>query len=98
MANQTPFQVSLRKTSLHACHVAAAARMVNFAGWDMPLHYGSQLAEHGAVREAAGIFDVSHMGIVDITGSDATAFLRFLLANDIARLRGGCGLYSCFVN
>ncbi len=75
-----------RKTALYAEHVAAGARIVPFAGWLMPLSYGSELAEHRAVREDAGLFDVSHMGIADIEGEGAGNFLRRLLANDVARL------------
>ncbi len=74
------------KTPLYARHVEAGARMVDFGGWDMPLHYGSQIDEHHAVREAAGIFDVSHMTVVDVTGQDAEGYLRRLLANDVAKL------------
>lgn len=77
MATQTP---------LFERHQQAGARMVDFHGWQMPLHYGSQLQEHMAVRQHAGLFDISHMGIVDISGKDAATFLRYLLANDIARL------------
>jgi aminomethyltransferase len=86
------------KTSLHSRHVAAGARMVDFGGWDMPLHYGSQLDEHHAVRGDAGIFDVSHMTVIDVTGADAEHFLRRLLANDVAKLVAGQGLYSCMLN
>jgi aminomethyltransferase len=87
------------QTPLYAEHVSAGARIVEFGGWDMPLHYGSALAEHHAVRQACGIFDVSHMTVVDVMGPDATAFLRRLLANDIAKLRHpGQGLYSCMLN
>ena len=86
------------RTPLHARHVAAGARMVDFGGWDMPLHYGSQLDEHHAVRGDAGIFDVSHMTVVDAAGEGAEAFLRCLLANDVAKLEPGRGLYSCMLN
>jgi aminomethyltransferase len=72
------------QTPLFDCHVEAGARIVDFGGWDMPLHYGSQLEEHHAVRQHAGIFDVSHMTVVDISGSSALDFLRHLLANDAA--------------
>jgi aminomethyltransferase len=73
-------------------------RMVEFAGWDMPLHYGSQLQEHHAVRSAAGMFDVSHMTIVDVVGGASEAWLRRLLANDVARLTPGKALYTCMLN
>jgi len=87
------------QTPLYACHTAAGARIVDFGGWDMPLHYGSQLEEHHVVRRHAGIFDVSHMTVVDIGGGGAMAFLRRLLANDVARLKeAGKALYSCMLN
>jgi aminomethyltransferase len=73
--------------------------MVDFGGWDMPVNYGSQIEEHHAVRRAAGVFDVSHMGIVDLTGARARELLRYLLANDVARLTiPGKALYSCMLN
>lgn len=87
-----------RTTPLHERHAAAGARMVDFAGWDMPLHYGSQLGEHKAVREAAGMFDVSHMTQVEIRGTQATDFLRHALANDVAGMDDGKALYSCLLN
>jgi aminomethyltransferase len=86
------------RTPLYDSHVRLGARIVDFGGWDMPLHYGSQIEEHHAVRRAAGMFDVSHMGIVDLRGPATMAFLRHLLANDVARLRThGKGLYSCLL-
>ena len=72
--------------------------MVDFAGWDMPLHYGSQLDEHRRVRESAGMFDVSHMTVSEVTGRDARAFLQRLLANDVGRLAHGQALYTCMLN
>lgn len=73
--------------------------MVDFGGWDMPLHYGSQIDEHHVVRQAAGIFDVSHMTVIDVDGADAEPYLRTLLANDVAKLESpGRGLYSCMLN
>ena len=90
---------TLKRTPLHETHVAAGARMVDFGGWDMPVNYGSQIEEHHAVRRDAGIFDVSHMLNVDVTGSDATAFLRRLVANDVSKLtQPGKALYSCMLN
>lgn len=87
-----------KRTPLYDLHVEAGARIVDFGGWDMPLHYGSQLEEHHAVRRHAGIFDVSHMTVVDVGGDDATPFLRRLLANDVARLtQPGKALYSCML-
>ncbi len=86
-------------TPLYATHVAAGARMVDFAGWDMPVNYGSQIEEHHAVRRDAGMFDVSHMLALDLAGADAKAFLRGLIANDVAKLvEPGKALYSCMLN
>lgn len=88
-----------KKTPLYDQHLQANAKMVDFFGWQMPLHYGSQLQEHRAVRESAGIFDVSHMNIVDILGAGGRQFLRSLLSNDIDRLsHPGKGLYACMLN
>ena len=87
------------KTALFDNHVAAGARMVDFGGWDMPLHYGSQKEEHHAVRTHAGLFDVSHMTVVDLRGERVREFLRYLLANDVAKLKQpGKALYSCMLN
>jgi aminomethyltransferase len=98
-AHGTPEQRMGLKTPLHDKHLAAGARMVDFGGWDMPLHYGSQLDEHHAVRKHAGIFDVSHMTIVDIEGREAQEFLRTLLANDVLKIaQPGGALYSCMLN
>ncbi|MCC5859901.1 MAG: glycine cleavage system aminomethyltransferase GcvT [Ectothiorhodospiraceae bacterium] len=89
----------LRRTPLYDRHRAAGAKIVDFAGWEMPLHYGSQLKEHGRVRESAGMFDVSHMTVAGISGADARRFLRQVLANDVARLRApGHALYTCMLN
>jgi len=88
-----------RKTVLNDIHRRAGGRMVEFAGWELPLHYGSQLEEHRAVRRDAGIFDVSHMAVTDIEGADCRGFLQKLLANDIDRLNDpGKALYSCMLN
>lgn len=90
---------SLKQTPLHAVHVESGARMVDFGGWHMPLAYGSQLNEHHAVRQDAGMFDVSHMLAVDIQGADARVFLRTLLANDVNKIKvSGKALYSCMLN
>ena len=87
------------KTSLHEIHRSSGGRMVPFAGWDMPLHYGSQVEEHHAVRRGSGMFDVSHMAVVDLEGAGTRDFLRYLLANDVARLQEhGKALYSCMLN
>ncbi len=88
-----------KQTPLHAAHIAAGARMVDFAGWDMPVNYGSQIDEHHAVRHDAGMFDVSHMLSLDLSGADATRFLRGLLANDVSKLaEPGKALYACMLN
>ncbi|MBL0141175.1 MAG: glycine cleavage system aminomethyltransferase GcvT [Betaproteobacteria bacterium] len=88
-----------KTTPLNALHREAGARMVDFGGWDMPVHYGSQVEEHHAVRRDAGLFDVSHMRVVDIEGAGARPFLRFALANDVAKLTvPGKALYSCLLN
>lgn len=89
----------LKTTPLLEKHQQAHAKLVDFAGWLMPLHYGSQLEEHRKVRQDAGVFDVSHMAIVDIKGKDAASYLRYLLANDILKLKQpGQALYSCMLN
>jgi aminomethyltransferase len=88
-----------RQTILNATHRAAGAKMVDFGGWDMPLNYGSQIEEHHAVRRDAGMFDVSHMTVVDLRGARCREFLRHLLANDIGKLKKpGKALYSCMLN
>jgi aminomethyltransferase len=87
------------KTPLYDKHVEADARIVDFGGWDMPLHYGSQKEEHHAVRQNAGIFDVSHMTVVDLTGERVRDFLQYLVANDVAKLKDyGKALYTCMLN
>lgn len=87
------------QTVLHAKHLESGAKIVDFHGWDMPLHYGSQIEEHNAVRTDAGMFDVSHMTIVEIEGDDARPFLQYLLANDVAKLKvAGKALYTGMLN
>jgi aminomethyltransferase len=87
------------RTPLYDAHVAAGAKIVPFGGWDMPLHYGSQLDEHHAVRRRAGVFDVSHMQPLDVTGAAAKPYLQYLLANDVNKLQEpGRALYSCMLN
>jgi aminomethyltransferase len=86
------------RTPLFDVHVAAGARMVDFGGWDMPVNYGSQIEEHHAVRRDAGMFDVSHMCVVDLRGARVRDYLRRLLANDVAKLtQPGKALYSCML-
>ncbi|TYK65168.1 glycine cleavage system aminomethyltransferase GcvT [Colwellia echini] len=87
------------KTVLHAKHIEAGAKMVDFYGWEMPINYGSQIEEHNAVRTKSGMFDVSHMTIVDVQGKDAKAFLRRLVTNDVAKLTApGKALYAGMLN
>ncbi len=87
-----------KHTPLLDQHVAAGGKIVDFAGWEMPLHYGSQIEEHHAVRQDAGMFDVSHMAVVDLRGACVRDFLRTLLANDVAKLKeSGKALYSCML-
>jgi aminomethyltransferase len=87
------------RTVLFDKHIEAGAKMVDFHGWEMPINYGSQIEEHHAVRQDAGMFDVSHMTIVDVKGADAQAFLRKLVANDVAKLTvAGKALYTGMLN
>lgn len=86
------------QTVWHALHQQAGAQLVDFHGWQMPLHYGSQLVEHNAVRTRVGMFDVSHMGLLDIVGTDSTAFLRRVMSADVARISSGNAIYSCMLD
>lgn len=87
-----------KRTGLYQRHVDLGARIVDFSGWDMPVHYGSQIEEHHRVRHAWGVFDVSHMTVVDIGGTDATAYLRWLLCNDVQKLAVGRAQYTAMLN
>jgi len=88
-----------RKTVLNDSHRALGARMVDFGGWDMPIHYGSQIDEHHQVRRDAGMFDVSHMTVVDLHGGQSRALLRKLVANSVDKLKKpGKALYACMLN
>lgn len=87
-----------KRTPFYTAHVQANAKIVDFAGWDMPLHYGSQLQEHHQVRQVAGMFDVSHMGVVDLHGTGTKPYLRRLLANNVDRLVDHKALYTCMLN
>lgn len=88
-----------QRTPLYDLHVALGAKIVDFGGWDMPLHYGSQVEEHHQVRRDCGVFDVSHMTVVDVTGPQAKEYLQRLLANDVERLQvPGKALYSGMLN
>src|SRR6188472_3485231 len=84
----------LRKTPMHARHCASHARMVPFGGWEMPVEYSVITAEHMAVRTRAGIFDVSHMGEIEIAGKDALAAVQRISSNDASRLTVGQIQYS----
>ncbi|TXI50890.1 MAG: glycine cleavage system aminomethyltransferase GcvT [Lysobacter sp.] len=88
-----------QKTILNEAHRALGAKMVDFGGWDMPIHYGSQIDEHHQVRRDAGMFDVSHMTVVDLRGANVRPFLRRLLANSVDKLqKPGKALYTCMLN
>ena len=88
-----------QRTPLYATHVAHHAKMVDFGGWDMPINYGSQIEEHHQVRRDAGMFDVSHMTVLDLRGPRVREYLRYLLANNVDRLKdSGKALYSCMLN
>jgi aminomethyltransferase len=90
--------MTLRQTPLNAIHRAMGAKMVDFGGWDMPVNYGSQIEEHHKVRRDCGMFDVSHMRVVDMEGSGVRAFLRYLLANNVDKLTlSGKALYSAML-
>jgi aminomethyltransferase len=88
-----------KTTPLYNKHAEAGAKFVDFSGWQMPIHYGSQVEEHNIVRSAAGVFDVSHMVVVDIDGQQATEFLQYLLVNDVAKLPSpGQAMYTPMLN
>ena len=90
--------MSLKQTPLNAAHLAMGAKMVDFGGWSMPVNYGSQIDEHHQVRNDCGMFDVSHMRVVDVKGPAARGFLRYLLANNVDKLTTtGKALYSCML-
>ena len=91
--------MTLKATPLNSAHRASGAKMVDFGGWDMPVNYGSQIEEHHAVRSDVGMFDVSHMCVVDLEGDNVRTFLRGLLANNVDKLQvPGKALYSCMLN
>ena len=88
-----------QKTPFYNAHVAAEGKMVDFSGWDLPIHYGSQIKEHEFVRTDAGMFDVSHMVVTDVSGENVKAWLQYLLANDVDKLKFvGKALYSPMLN
>src|SRR5207244_112624 len=87
----------MKKTPLHARHVASGARMVEFGGWEMPVEYTGITQEHLAVRSAAGLFDVSHMGELEIAGKDAADAIQQIFCNDISNLQPGDAQYSAIL-
>jgi aminomethyltransferase len=89
---------TLRRTSLYDEHVKAGARMVPFAGWEMPVQYTGIVDEHAAVRTAAGLFDVSHMGELEMTGEHAGAVVDYLVTNDLSKIADGQAMYTCACN
>src|SRR6187402_2652060 len=89
-----PTAGTLKKTPLHARHRAHGARMVEFGGWDMPVEYSGITDEHMAVRTRAGLFDVSHMGEIEVAGADALSFVQWITTNDASRLSIGQAQYS----
>ncbi|MEE4637906.1 MAG: glycine cleavage system aminomethyltransferase GcvT [Wenzhouxiangella sp.] len=87
-----------KHTPLYPVHLADGGKLVEFAGWSLPIHYGSQMDEHHAVRAASGMFDVSHMTVVDLHGHHVEDYLRRVLANDVAKIGDGQALYGCLLN
>src|SRR5262245_6060366 len=96
-AARAPESTTLKTTPLHARHRASNARMVPYAGWDMPVEYSGITAEHMAVRTRAGVFDVSHMGEIEIAGKDALKTVQHLTCNDASRLKMGQAQYSALL-
>ena len=87
------------RTPIYDLHLSAGAKMVDFGGWDMPIHYGSQIEEHHLVRNSVGVCDVSHMTVIDLSGPDCKRYLRYLLANDVEKLQSaGKALYSAMLD
>src|SRR5271169_2671740 len=88
----------LRRTSLYECHARLGARLVPFAGWEMPVQYSGIVDEHQAVRTAVGLFDVSHMGELEMRGQYAGQVVNYLVTNDVGKLADGQALYTCACN
>ncbi|MBX2836655.1 MAG: glycine cleavage system aminomethyltransferase GcvT [Gammaproteobacteria bacterium] len=86
------------QTPLYDAHRAAGGKIVDFAGWQLPVHYGSLIDEHKAVRKSAGMFDVSHMTVVDFSGSGTNEWLRQMLTNDVNKISVGQAIYGCMCN
>ena len=85
----------MKKTPLFEVQAEATAKFIDYAGFSLPLHYGSHTAEHQAVRESAGMFDLSYMTIIDLHGEETTSWLRHLLTNDVGELADGEAMYTC---
>ena len=90
--------MTLRHTPLIDCHRQDGAKLVDFSGWEMPIHYGSQIEEHHQVRQNVGLFDVSHMTVVDVAGTDAEAYLSRLLSNNVTKAPVGKAVYSAMLS
>ncbi len=93
-----PAGVDLRRTALYSLHKALGARMVEFGGWEMPVEYGGIIQEHLAVRSAAGLFDVSHMGEIEVRGPRGLELLQHVTSNDVSRLRDFQAQYSALMH
>ncbi|WP_338791295.1 glycine cleavage system aminomethyltransferase GcvT [Bernardetia sp. MNP-M8] len=98
MAQDSSISTDLKRVALHDVHTALGAKLIPFAGYEMPVWYASQTTEHHAVREKVGMFDVSHMGEFSVKGEEAEAFLQYVTSNDVATLYDGRVQYSCFPN
>lgn len=99
MSDNAQNNSQLQRTPFYQSHLENNGKIVDFSGWELPIHYGSQIAEHEAVRTDAGMFDVSHMVVTDIVGADSKAWLQKLLANDIAKAKTvGKAIYSAMLN
>src|SRR6201984_1062967 len=98
MRSRMPEDTDTRLTPLHDRHVAAGARMVDFAGWSMPVSYEGLISEHLAVRSAAGVFDVSHMGQLLVEGDEALVYLQRMLSNDLGRIAAGHAQYTLLLD
>jgi aminomethyltransferase len=92
-----PATATLRRTPLNGAHRALGARMVDFGGWDMPVEYAGILAEHNAVRNGVGLFDVSHMGEIQVRGPEALALINYVTCNDAGKLADGQAQYSALL-
>src|SRR5215471_15750006 len=92
-----PAAPALRKTALHSVHRTCGAKMVDFGGWDMPVQYTGIIDEHHAVRRAVGVFDVSHMGEIEVRGREALTLTEYVTTNAVSRLQAGRAQYSALL-